>query len=65
MAGTKEGGIKASITNKEKYGNGFYAMIGAKGGRKTGMKGFALNRALAIEAGRKGGKLGKRGKATR
>ena len=47
MAGTKAGGTKAAATNKAKYGSAFYAMIGAKGGKKTGMKGFALNRELA------------------
>lgn len=33
MSGTKAGGIKAAATNKEKYGEGFYANIGARGGR--------------------------------
>ena len=33
MAGTKIGGLKASKTNKERHGEGFYAKIGAKGGR--------------------------------
>ena len=38
---------------------------GSKGGKKTGMKGFALNKELAISAGRKGGKISKRGKKLR
>jgi general stress protein YciG len=65
MAGTKEGGMKAAQTNKTKYGKSFYAMIGAKGGKKTGMKGFALNRDLARAAGAKGGKISRRGRVSR
>lgn len=62
MAGTKIGGMKAAVMNKELYGDDFYQRIGAKGGSKTGMKGFAINRELAREAGRKGGLISKRGK---
>jgi general stress protein YciG len=65
MAGTKLGGEKAAATNKAKYGKSFYAMIGAKGGKKTGMKGFALNRELARAAGAKGGKISRRGRVSR
>ena len=63
MAGTKEGGLKASKTNLEKHGKDFYRNIGRKGGKKTGKKGFALNPELAKIAGRKGGLISKRGKA--
>lgn len=70
MAGTKAGGLKAAQTNKEKYGKEFYARIGAIGGKKTGIKGFALARTYALDdprhpanAGRKGGLRSKRGKA--
>lgn len=64
MSGTKKGGVQAALTNKKRYGNDFYKKIGAKGGQKTGVKkGFAANPALAAEAGRKGGKRSKRGKA--
>ena len=63
MPGTLEGGRKAAKTNKEKYGEGFYARIGAIGGKKGGAKGFALNPELARSAGRKGGLVSKRGKA--
>ena len=59
MAGTKEGGRKAAATNKAKYGLNFYADIGRKG--HTG--GFAANPELAKEAGAKGGRISKRGKA--
>ena len=71
MAGTLEGGRKASATNREKYGADFYANIGAKGGAKTGViKGFAIARTYALDdprhpgnAGRKGGLKSKRTKA--
>lgn len=61
MAGTKAGGLKASITNKKIHGEDFYKQIGAKGGRACGLKGFALNPELAKIAGSKGGKKSKRG----
>lgn len=63
MAGTKTGGTKAAVTNKLKYGSDFYARIGAKGGKNGHTGGFAANKALAIMAGMKGGKISKRGKA--
>lgn len=64
MSGTKVGGLKASVTNKEKHGKDFYQRIGRKGGKKCGIKkGFALNPQLASIAGRKGGRISKRGKA--
>lgn len=63
MAGTKEGGKKAAATNKKKYGKGFYAHIGAKGGRNGHTGGFAANPELAKIAGQKGGRISKRGKA--
>lgn len=63
MSGTKEGGVKAAKTNKERQGDDFYKRIGATGGKNgTGMKGFACNPQLASEAGRKGGKKSKRTK---
>ncbi len=64
MAGTKEGGIKASKTNKAKYGEDFYKIMGKKGGQVTGvLKGFALDPERAKKAGQKGGKISRRGKA--
>ncbi len=63
MAGTKEGGKKAAITNKKKYGDDFYAIMGAKGGRNGHTGGFAANPKLAKIAGRIGGKISKRGPA--
>lgn len=61
MAGTVEGGRKAAKTNKVLYGDGFYARIGAKGGRNGHTGGFAANPELARKAGAKGGKASKRG----
>jgi general stress protein YciG len=70
MAGTKEGGVKASITNKAKYGSEFYKTIGRRGGKATGIKGFAsgvvgkdglTGRQRAKLAGQKGGAISKRG----
>lgn len=63
MAGTKEGGKKASITIMKKHGKNFYKEIGSKGGKWCGTKGFALDPVRAREAGRKGGLISKRGKA--
>lgn len=63
MAGTKAGGAKAAVTNKIRHGSDFYAKIGAKGGKNGHTGGFAANKALAIMAGMKGGKISKRGKA--
>jgi uncharacterized protein len=62
MAGTKAGGKRAAATNKAKYGSDFYAKIGAKGGKLGRTGGFAANRDLAREAGRKGGKISRRSK---
>ena len=60
MAGNKEGGRKAAATNKKRYGDGFYARIGAKGGRNGHTGGFASNRELARTAGAKGGRISSR-----
>lgn len=69
MSGTITGGKTAAETNKHRYDEkykeygGFYAYIGAIGGRKGTTGGFAANRELAREAGRIGGKRSKRGKS--
>ena len=65
MAGTKEGGLKAAVTNKIKHGKDFYAEIGRKGGKNGHTGGFASNPELAKIAGRIGGLKSKRGKAKR
>ncbi|SDP33738.1 Stress-induced acidophilic repeat motif-containing protein [Arthrobacter sp. ok909] len=68
MAGTILGGRKAAATNKARYGDGldgrenFYKVIGAKGGKISRGGGFAMNRELAVEAGRKGGRASRRRK---
>lgn len=61
MAGTKQGGQLAALTNKAKYGPDFYAQIGAKGGKNGHTGGFYANRELARTAGAKGGKISRRG----
>lgn len=72
MAGTKIGGEKTRETNYERYGKDHYKKIGSIGGKTaikvdpaTGkaLKGFAVNRELASQAGRLGGTLSKRGKS--
>ncbi len=60
MAGTKEGGRKAAMTNKQRYGMSFYETIGAAGGRISTGGGFAKNRELAKVAGQKGGRASRR-----
>ena len=62
MAGTVAGGKAAAKTNKVKYGDDFYSKIGAKGGKLGTTGGFAANKELAREAGRKGGLKSKRRK---
>ena len=63
MAGTKQGGLKAAATNREKYGKDFYAKIGQKGGRVGCTGGCAATPALAKIAGAKGGRISRRGPA--
>lgn len=61
MTGTKAGGLKAAATNKARYGEDFYKVNGAKGGRNGHTGGFASNRELARTAGRNGGLHSRRG----
>lgn len=56
MVMTKAGGSKVRKTIEERYGKDYWRKIGSKGGKATGMKGFALNPELAKIAGSKGGK---------
>lgn len=62
MAGTIAGGKAAAVTNKAKYGAGFYARIGAMGGKKGKTGGFYANRELARIAGARGGRISRRTK---
>lgn len=55
------GGLKTAATNKKRYGEWYYANIGARGGRNGHTGGFAANPALAKLAGEKGGRMSKRG----
>ena len=61
MAGTKKGGLMAAYTNKAKYGDDYYAKIGAQGGKNGRTGGFFANRELARTAGAKGGRISRRG----
>lgn len=67
MAGTVDGGRAAAATNKERYGSDYYAKIGAKGGKNGKTGGFYHSKVnglnVHVEAGRKGGKISRRGKA--
>ena len=62
MAGTKAGGLRAAQTNIARHGKGFYAKIGAKGGKNGHTGGFAANPELARIAGAKGGRISRRKK---
>lgn len=65
MAGTKESGIKVKQTLYQKYGEDYFKEMGRKGGKaKSPLKGFGSSHQRAVEAGRKGGKISKRGKHT-
>lgn len=67
MSGTITGGAKAAATNKAKYGNDFYARIGAIGGKNGHTGGFYHSKVNGltthIEAGRIGGMKSRRGPA--
>ena len=63
MAGNAIGGKKAAATNRERYGDNFYASIGRKGGQNGHTGGFAADPELARKAGAIGGKKSRRGPA--
>ena len=69
MAGTKTGGVKAAIKNRELHGDDFYARIGAIGGKIGRTGGFAsekvgtdgmTGRERAVVAGGIGGSKSRR-----
>lgn len=71
MAGTQVGGVRAASTNKALYGDDFYAVIGAKGGKLGRTGGFAsekigkdglTGKQRAEIAGAKGGRKSRRTK---
>lgn len=74
MSGTISGGKAAAKTNKERHGEDFYCLIGAKGGKVGRTGGFAQTKActcdiirfehtIAMCAGTKGGRISKRNRA--
>lgn len=73
MAGSKNGGLKAAKTNKERYGEDWYKKIGKIGGSRCGTEGGFASKKVgedgltgpqrAREAGKIGGKVSKRGPA--
>lgn len=63
MPGTRQGGLNAAETNKNRYGKGFYKRIGALGGLKSTGGGFRANPELASLAGQLGGLKSSRGEA--
>lgn len=74
MAGTVNGGKKAAVVNKTKYGRDFYAEIGRKGGKRGKTGGFAsykkgadglTGRERARLAGSKGGQISRRTKVAK
>ena len=59
-SGTKIGGLRARETNRKKYGDNFYRIIGSKGGQNGHTGGFAARPELARIAGAKGGRISRR-----
>ena len=65
MAGTKIGGLKAAITNKQRHGQDFYRNIGQKGGSNGWTGGFYGKPDTARVAGTKGGRASSRGNSAK
>lgn len=74
MSGTHEGGLKTAATNKAKYGENYYALLGHLGGRVSKTGGFGSDKVgvdgltgkqRAMVAGIVGGRKSRRGKAKR
>lgn len=56
------GGRKTAKVNKERYGEDYYKVLGAKGGKSTHPnKGMAADPVLASKAGKKGGQRSRKG----
>lgn len=64
MSGTKSGGEKASITNKQRYGEDWYSKIGKRGvlhrRQEKETRPFYKDRKLASRAGAIGGRISRR-----
>lgn len=64
MSGTHEGGLKAAMTNKARYGKDYYRIQGQKGGQNGYTGGFcSMTPEKRAECGRKGGLISRRGPA--
>lgn len=61
MSGTKEGGKRASATNRAKFGSDYYREIGSLGGKKKNPnKGFgSMDKEKVKAAGKLGGSISK------
>jgi general stress protein YciG len=64
MVGTREGGIKAAATNKQRYGEDFYMNIGRKGGQISRGGPFTRIPGFAKAMGSIGGRKSRRPKVT-
>lgn len=69
MGGSIAGGKKAALTNKARYGDNFYQVMGSRGGKASKNGGFAYFKRIGKEdfireAGRKGGAKSRRSKET-
>jgi len=63
MAATRDGGLKAAKTVKERYGEDHYKKIGAMGGKISRGGGFSANKEIAKLAGKLGGLKSRKGKS--
>jgi general stress protein YciG len=67
VSGTKTGGRAAAVTNKAKYGSGFYREIGAIGGSRSTRGGYWYKKYVLGDvesirhAGTLGGRMSRRG----
>lgn len=57
------GAMKAKLTILENNGDDFFSVIGSRGGRWKGKKGFATDKKRASKAGKRGGVISRRGKS--
>lgn len=60
MSGTKEGGRKASISNRARHGEDYYGRIGKLGGSRKVKKGFSMHPKLASVVGKIGGTISRK-----